>query len=117
MFVHPPSIAGSTMKILKLVKLNNLQYNPNRDPNVYRRSVNKEFRLQAILDGTGSAKGIFLIDGKPRCESAINLPGTFECKFKFPKAGTHVGELVIEGNGETYHQNIRIDVTEYDWIG
>lgn len=103
--------------MVKLVKLNNLQYNVNRDPNAYRRSVNKDFRLQALLDGTGTAKGVFTIDGEKKCESTVTLPGTFECKFKFPKAGTRMGELTIEGNGQTYTQNIRIDVTEHDWIG
>ncbi len=105
------------MKLVKLVKLNNLQYNPNRDPNVYRRPVNKEFRLQALLDGQGSAKASFTVDGKTLCESTVQLPGTFECKFKFPQADTHIGELVIEGHGETYRQNIRIDVVEHEWIG
>lgn len=105
------------MKLVKLVKLNNLQYNPNRDPEVYRRPVNKEFRLQALLDGTGTAKAKFIVDGKALCDSTVTLPGTFECKFKFSEPATHIGELVIEGNGETYHQNIRIDVEEHAWIG
>lgn len=105
------------MKLVKLVKLNNLQYNVNRDPNVYRRPVNKDFRLQALLDGRGTAKCLFTVNGETKGETTVNLPGTFECTFNYPKAGSYVGKLSIEGNGETYHQDIRIDVVEHAWIG
>ena len=37
-------------KLVKVVKLNNLQYNANRDPEVYRRCIKEPFRLQALLD-------------------------------------------------------------------
>lgn len=105
------------MKLVKLIKLNNLQYNLNRDPEVYRRPVNQEFRLQALLNGSGSAKARFEAEGKVLGEATVNLPGTFECKFSYDTAGTRVGKLVIEGNGETFRQNIRIDVTDHAWIG
>lgn len=103
--------------MVKLIKLNNLEYNTNRDPSVYRRAVNKDFRLQALMDGSGTAKGTFYVDGKAQCEANVTLPGTFECKFKFPKAGTHVGELIIENGTDQFRKNIRIDVMEHDWIG
>lgn len=105
------------MKMVKLIKLNNLQYNPNRDPEVYRRPVNKEFRLQALLNGSGTAKARFEAEGKVLCESTVNLPGSFECKFSFDSAGTRIGTLSIEGAGENYTQDIRIDVTEHAWVG
>lgn len=105
------------MKLVKLIKLNNLQYNANRDPEVYRRPINQEFRLQAVLNGSGSAKARFEAEGKTLGESTVNLPGSFECKFSYDTAGTRVGKLVIEGNGETFQQDIRIDVTEHAWIG
>ena len=105
------------MKLLKMVKLNNLQYNPNRDPQVYRRSVNKDFRLQALLNGSGAAKAKFEVDGKVVGEGSVNLPGTFECKFSYDTAGTRIGTLVIEGNGESVKQDVRVDVMEHDWIG
>ncbi|OBS08738.1 hypothetical protein [Acidihalobacter prosperus] len=105
------------MKLVKLVKLNNLQYNANRDPNVYRRPVNKPFRLQALLDGQGSAKCSFTVNGENKGSATVNLPGTFECSFSYKEAGSHVGKLVVEGNGETYTQDIRIDVVEHAWIG
>lgn len=105
------------MKLVKLVKLNNLQYNANRDPNVYRRPVNQAFRLQALLGGQGSAKCSFTVDGESKCDATVNLPGTFECKFSYKTPGSYVGKLSIEGSGETYSQDIRIDVVEHAWIG
>jgi len=105
------------MKLVKLIKLNNLQYNPNRDPEVYRRPVNKEFRLQALLAGSGNAKAKFVVDGAVLCEGAVNLPGTFECKFSYDSAGTRVGTLSIEGAGQNFSQDIRVDVMDHAWIG
>ncbi len=104
-------------KLVKLVKLNNLQYNMNRDPEVYRRAVNEEFRVQALLDGEGTAKARFVVDGETKCEKSVSLPGTFECKLAYDKPGTYVGTLVVEGNGETFTQELRLDVREHAWIG
>lgn len=104
-------------KLVKLVKLNNLQYNTNRDPEVYRRSVNEPFRLQALLDGSGAAKARFEVDGEAVCEKSIALPGTFDCSVRFPSAGIRLGTLVVEGGGETVTLNLRLDVMEHAWVG
>lgn len=105
------------MKLVKMIKLNNLQYNANRDPEVYRRAVNKEFRLQALLNGSGSASAKLEAEGKVLCEGNITLPGTFECKFSYDSAGTRMGTLTIDGNGEQVRQDVRLDVMEHAWIG
>lgn len=105
------------MKLVKLIKLNNLQYNSNRDQDIYRRPVNETFRLQAVLNGSGTARARFEAEGRTLGEATINLPGTFECKFRYDTPGTRVGNLIIEGNGETFRQDIRIDVTEHAWVG
>ncbi|MGM0553986.1 MAG: hypothetical protein ACQETK_09370 [Pseudomonadota bacterium] len=105
------------MKLVKFIKLNNLQYNPNRDPEVYRRPINEEFRVQASLSSSGSARCSFSVEGETLCEGSVSLPGTFDCKFSFDTAGSRMGDLMIEANGETYHQKIRIDVLEHAWIG
>jgi hypothetical protein len=105
------------MKLVKLIKLNNLQYNPNRDPEVYRRPIDKEFRLQVVLNGSGSAKCRLEVEGEVLCDNAVSLPGTFECKFSYNTAGTRIGTLIIEGNGETLRESMRFDVTEHAWIG
>lgn len=105
------------MKLVKLVKLNNLQYNANRDPAFYRRAINEEFRLQALLGGSGQATARFRIGDDTVCESSVTLPGTFDCRFSYPDAGTRMGTLTIEANQEKYQQSIRVDVLEHAPIG
>lgn len=105
------------MKLVKLIKLNNLQYNANRDPAFYRRPVNEAFRLQAMLNGTGQAKARFTVGSETLCESTITLPGTFDCSFSYGTAGTRVGVLTIDGPAEQYRSNIRIDVLEHAPVG
>jgi len=105
------------MKLVKLIKLNNLQYNANRDPAFYRRPVNEEFRLQAMLNGSGEAKAMFTVEGETLCESTIDLPGTFDCKFSYETAGTRIGVLTIDGAAEQFRETVRIDVLKHAPIG
>ena len=105
------------MKLVKLIKLNNLQYNANRDPAFYRRPVNEEFRLQAMLNGSGEAKAMFTVEGETMCESTIDLPGTFDCKFSYETAGTRIGVLTIDGAAEQFRETVRIDVLKHAPIG
>lgn len=105
------------MKLVKLIKLNNLQYNANRDPAFYRRPVNEEFRLQAMLGGSGEVKARFTVGDEVLCESTVGLPGGFDCKFSYDTPGTRIGVLTIEGAGEQFRENIRIDVLEHAPIG
>jgi hypothetical protein len=105
------------MKLVKLIKLNNLQYNVNRDPAVYRRAVDKEFRLQVMLEGSGTANCRLEAEGETLCSESVTLPGTFECKFSYNTAGSRLGTLSIEGNGEQVEETLRFDVMEHAWIG
>ncbi len=105
------------MNLVKLLKLNNLQYNANRDPAFYRRSINEEFRLQVMLSGSGEAKARFSVGGNALCEDTVTLPGTFDCRFRFDTAGTRVGVLAIDGAAGAFHDTIRIDVLEHAPIG
>ena len=79
--------------------------------------VNEEFRLQVLLNGTGTATARFVAEGRTLGEANVNLPGTFDCRFSYDTPGTRVGKLVIEGNDQTFQQDIRIDVTEHAWVG
>ncbi len=105
------------MKLVKLIKLNNLQYNANRDPAFYRRPVNEEFRLQAMLGGSGEAKARFTVGDEVLCESTIPLPGHFDCKFSYDTAGTRIGVLTIDGGASQFRETVRIDVLEHAPIG
>lgn len=104
-------------KLVKIIKLNNLQYNPNRDPEVYRSVPNKAFRIQAVLGGTGKAKAKLEVDGGVPCTQSLDLPDTFTCEIAFDTPGTRVATLTIDGAGENYVQDLRLDVREHEWIG
>jgi hypothetical protein len=105
------------MKLVKLLKLNNLQYNANRDPAFYRRPVKEEFRLQVLLNGSGEAKAAFTIGAETVCENTIVLPGTFDCRFSFDTPGTRVGVIAIDSKAEQYRESIRLDVLEHAPVG
>lgn len=105
-------------KLVKLVKLNNLQYNANRDPEVYRRVPKKPFRIQALLTGTGKARAKVEVDGHiTPCNRTVDLPGTFNCELSFDTPGIRIATLTVEGMGESYTQNLRLDVMAHEWIG
>lgn len=104
--------------LVKLIRLNNLQYNPNRDPAVYRRAVNESFRVQALLDGTGEARcGLYDAQGKAIVEKSVALPGTFTHEVAFDTPGTRIVTLTVDGNGRKFSQDLRLDVLEHAWIG
>ncbi len=105
-------------KLVKLIKMNNLQYNANRDPEVYRRCANENFRIQVLLDGAGTANcKIADVTGKVIAEKTVGLPGTFTHEISFPTPGIRVVTLSVESSGEKFSQDLRLDVMEHAWIG
>jgi len=104
--------------LVKFIKLNNLQYNANRDPQVYRRVVNEPFRIQASLEGTGVAR-CSLVDaqGKVLASAEVKTPGMYTHEIAFPSHGIRVVTLVIERGAERFTQNLRLDVLDHAWIG
>lgn len=105
-------------KLVKLVKLNNLQYNANRDPQAYRRCVNEPFRIQALLEGSGTARCTVSDEsGKTLAEKSVALPGTFTHELSFPSPGTRVVTLTVEDGREKFSQDLRLDVMEHAWVG
>ncbi len=104
-------------KLVRSLKLNNLQYNPNRDPQVYRSVPKRPFRVQARLDGQGTARAKVEVNGTIPCNQSIELPGSFECDLSFDTPGVRVATLFVETAGESFSQDIRLDVMEHDWIG
>ncbi|HSO08093.1 MAG TPA: hypothetical protein VLW45_12700 [Pelomicrobium sp.] len=109
---------NAMQRLLKMLKINNLQYNANRDPEVYRRAVNKPFRIQAVLAGSGTAR-CQLVDaaGKVVADKSLQLPGTFTHELSYGAPGVHVLRLKVEGGGQVAEQDLRLDVVEHDWIG
>ena len=108
----------STQKLVRQVKLNNLQYNALRDPAAYRRCANEPFRIQALLVGKGQARcTLSAQSGEVIAEQRVGLPGTFAHEIAFPSAGVRIVTLAIEGNGEKFAQDLRLDVLEHAWVG
>ena len=105
-------------KLVKLVKVNNLQYNANRDPQVYRRCANENFRIQALLDGSGNAD-CKLVDttGKVIAQKSVALPGTFTPAMSYPTPGVNVVTLQVSAGSDKFSQDLRLDVMDHAWIG
>jgi hypothetical protein len=96
--------------LVRMVKLNGLQYNANRDPQVYRRAAGEAFRLEALLEGKGEAqcevrdeRGRVLGGGK------VDRPGRFSCELRFEAPGSRLVTLRVEGGGERFEQAFRLD--------
>lgn len=105
-------------KLVKLVKVNNLEYNVNRDPAVYRRCANENFRIQALVDGNGQVKcKLTDVTGKIIHEQSVNAPGTYSQEVMYPTPGVRVVTLSVEGNGEKFSMDLRLDVMEHAWEG
>jgi len=104
--------------LVKLVKLNGLPYNANRDPQAYRRCVNEAFRIQALLDGAGSARCVLSCAASGVLkEERVALPGIFAHEASFSTPGTRIITLTVAGGGQTFSQDLRLDVLEHAWVG
>jgi hypothetical protein len=104
--------------LLRLVKLNGLQYNANRDPAAYRRVVGQPFHLEAWLDGKGEARCDVVDErGVSLASQSMPRPGKFSCELSFERAGSRVVTLLVESGGEKFAQALRLDVMAHAWIG
>lgn len=105
-------------KLVKLIKINGLQYNPNRDPQVYRRCVNELFRIQVLLDGEGEARCTLRdANGQILDEKMIARPGTYTHELSFPAPGAYIVTLTVENAGQRMARDLRLDVLEHAWVG
>ena len=104
--------------LLKTLSLNGLQYNPNRDPQVYRRCVNEPFRIRAVLEGAGEARCcVEDAQGRSLAKQTLALPGTFDCTVMFDTPGSRVVSIRIDAVDQTAAEDLRLDVLEHAWIG
>jgi hypothetical protein len=103
-------------KLVRLVRLNGLQYNANRDPQVYRRVVGERFRIEALV---AAGARCTLRDARGTLLAAADVPagGSFVHELAFDRPGVHVVTLTAEGNGDSFVQDLRLDVLAHAWIG
>jgi hypothetical protein len=104
--------------LVKLVRLNGLQFNANRDPQVYRRVVGKAFRVQALLV-EGAAARCTLSDASGRIIASAEVPGgaTFTHDLKFDAPGVYVITFTARRGGDSFTRDLRLDVLEHAWAG
>lgn len=105
------------MPLVKLVKVNHLQYNANRDPQVYRVIPNQEFVIQAYLAGSGQADCQFTVENLHFQNTVERQEGIFECRFSFATPGIRLGRLTVRAGNEEFIKDIRLDVLDHAWIG
>ena len=104
--------------LVKFVKLNNLQYNANRDPQVYRRLVGEKFRIQAFIAGSGTAHCALLDPlGAPIIARGVLPPASFDAEVAFDTPGQRLVTLEVTRGAEHFTQILRLDVLERAWIG
>ncbi|MEK8089161.1 hypothetical protein [Thermithiobacillus plumbiphilus] len=106
-----------SQKLIKMVKLNNLQYNPNRDPQVYRRTPGQPFRVQVMLEGSGQAQMEIRAEDKTLCNQTVSLPGTASCEVSFKTPGHRVATITVTAGGRSENFDLPLDVEEHAWIG
>ncbi|MGC9216189.1 hypothetical protein [Acidithiobacillus sp.] len=103
--------------LIKMVKLNNLQYNANRDPQVYRRVAGHPFRIQAMLEGKGTAKISVICEGKTMKETSIELPGIFSYEITFKDAGIRIATLTVGVDGQSESRDLMLSTEAHAKVG
>lgn len=98
------------------IRINNLQYNANRDPQFYRRLPNQPFRVEVDVAGKGTATVRLEVENEIK-EQKLELPGKFDCQVSFSTPKSRIGVIIIERDGKRVTQNIRFDVMDHEWIG
>ncbi len=105
-------------QIIKFIKINNLQYNALRDPQVYRRVAGEPFRIQVVVEGTGSVH-VTLADEKGAllAEGDVQPPGTFSHELAFAKPGVRIVNITAQQADRSESLNMRLDVMAHAWVG
>ncbi|MCG6953621.1 MAG: hypothetical protein LJE90_14720 [Betaproteobacteria bacterium] len=97
--------------LVRMVRINGLQFNANRDPQAYRRPVGAAFRIQALLAGSGEARcTLSAADGRVLAESTERLPGSFRSELQFDTPGSRLVTLAVSSGETQFRQDLRLDV-------
>jgi hypothetical protein len=96
--------------LVRMVKLNGLQYNANRDPQAYRRTAGEAFRIEALLEGTGPAQCTVSDErGGALAQASVARPGRFSCELKFDRPGSRLVTLRVRAGESEFAQTLRLD--------
>lgn len=104
--------------IVKMIRINSLQYNAGRDPQVYRRVAGQPFRIQVIVAGAGSAH-ITLADekGASLVQGDVPASGTFSHELTFAKPGVRIVTITAQQADRSESRDVRLDVMAHAWVG
>jgi hypothetical protein len=96
------------------VRLNGLQFNANRDPQVSaggRRAV----PIQALVDAGAGVR--CTADANGQSSSRRRLPRHIQPRTEVRAPGVHVVTLVAARDGQSFTQDLRLDVLAHAWVG
>lgn len=105
-------------KIINMFKINGLQYNALRDPQVYRRVAGEPFRIQAMINGRDTVR-VSLSDeqGAVLAQGEVQAPGTFSHELRFDKPGVRIVTLTAHHADHEESHDLRLDIMAHAWIG
>jgi hypothetical protein len=97
--------------LVRRVLVNGLQYNANRDPQVYRRTPGVPFRIQALVDGRG-ATHVALVDaaGNAIAAADVTAPATWTHEVAYADVGSRPVRLQASRGSDAFALDLRLDV-------
>ena len=98
-------------KLVRSIRLNDLDYHPNRSPRTYGRPAGAAFRIQAELAGGGTAH-VELVDaaGHVLHAASVALPGEYRHELSIGSAGAHRLTLKARATNKHFSQDLHLDV-------
>ena len=104
--------------IIKMIKINNLQYNALRDRQVYRRVAGESFRIQLVV-AVNAPVQVTLSDetGAVLVEGTASASGTFSHALTYATPGVRVVTVTARHEGRSDSQDLRLDVMAQAWVG
>lgn len=105
-------------RLINMFKINGLQYNAMRDPQVYRRVPGEPFRIEAVIAGRDRVQ-VTLADAKGMvlAQREVQAPGTFSHELRFDKPGVRIVTLTAHHADHEESYNLRLDIMAHAWIG
>ncbi|RPJ47808.1 MAG: hypothetical protein EHM16_04700 [Betaproteobacteria bacterium] len=105
-------------QIIKFIKINNLQYNTLRDPQVYRRVAGEALRIQVGVGGRGAVR-VTLADekGTNLVQGDVQAPGTFSHELTFARPGVRIVTIGAQHADRSESRDMRLDIMAHAWVG
>lgn len=104
--------------VIKFIKINNLQYNPQRDPQAYRGIAGAALRIQVAVGSSGPTR-VSLADEKGALlgEGQVQGPGTFSHELNWIHPGVRIVTVTAQHAEHSESRDLRLDIMAHAWIG